>query len=332
MKRNLKNSQRDFDEAIFRAYKHLYLLDKQNKLRHIDLGNITSSSAGSLTEVYLQRLGSSGLDEIVESVPARKLEGFWPASLNEWSTKAVRNAFYSSPLLPRLLNPDQIKRSIADAVTQGLLGYVTKDASGRLKLEKLKESLFDADVEISDDAYIIKADEAKKLKDPPKLVELSVQPDHVVLKIGEQASFYCAGKDQYGQPIAVTSVEWTALGGSIGPNGLYTADGQSGAYNVKAMVDGNEAHAEVRISAKDETPDPAPKSGEQYLRWRGVVPAQKWMNFYTKVLSKFATSSDLKLEVSFEVKVDREQGAAKATETKSALRELGLDETVSSGQ
>ena len=140
-----------------------------------------------MTEVYLQRLGSSGLDEIVESVPARKLEGFWPASLNEWSTKAVRNAFYSSPLLPRLLNPDQIKRSIAAAVSQGLLGYVTKDASGRLKLEKLKESLFDADVEISDDAYIIKADEAKKLKDPPKLVELSVQPDHVVLKIGEQA-------------------------------------------------------------------------------------------------------------------------------------------------
>ena len=36
----------DLDEAIFRAYKHLYLLDKQNKLRHIDLGNITSSSAG----------------------------------------------------------------------------------------------------------------------------------------------------------------------------------------------------------------------------------------------------------------------------------------------
>ena len=332
LKRNLKNSQRDLDEAIFRAYKHLYLLDKQNKLRHIDLGNITSSSAGSLTEVYLQRLGSSGLDEIVESVPARKLEGFWPASLNEWSTKAVRNAFYSSPLLPRLLNPDQIKRSIADAVTQGLLGYVTKDASGRLKLEKLKESLFDADVEISDDAYIIKADEAKKLKDPPKLVELSIQPDHVVLKIGEQASFYCAGRDQYGQPIAVTSIEWTALGGSIEPNGLYTADGQSGAYNVKAMVDGNEAHAEVRISAKDEAPDPTPKSGDQYLRWRGVVPAQKWMNFYTKVLSKYATSADLKLEVSFEVKVDRDQSVSKATETKSALRELGLDDNVSSGQ
>ena len=56
------------------------------------------------------------------------------------------------------------------------------------------------------------------------------------------------------------------------------------------------------------------------------------MNFYTKVLSKYATSADLKLEVSFEVKVDRDQSVSKATETKSALRELGLDDNVSSGQ
>jgi hypothetical protein len=42
------------------------------------------------------------------------------------------------------------------------------------------------------------------------------------------------------------------------------------------------------------------------------------------------SGSDLKLEVSFEVKVDREQADAKASETKSALRELGLDDNVSS--
>ena len=52
------------------------------------------------------------------------------------------------------------------------------------------------------------------------------------------------------------------------------------------------------------------------------------MNFYTKVLSKFATSPDLKIEVSFETKVDREQAEAKAVETKTGLRELGLDDTV----
>ncbi|AMV35269.1 hypothetical protein VN12_24300 [Pirellula sp. SH-Sr6A] len=330
LKRNLKNAQRDLDEAIFRAYKHLYLLDKQNKLRHIDLGNITSSSAGSLAEAYLQRLGASGgLDEIVESVPARKLQAFWPASLNEWSTKSVRDAFYSSPLLPRLLNPEQIKRAIADGVTQGLIGYATKDSAGRLKLERLKESLFDADVEISEDVFILRPEEAQKLREPPRLTQLIVRPEHVVVKVGDQVSFTCAGTDQYGQPIALDKVDWSATGGAIDSNGLMTIGEHSGVFSVKATTNGAEALAEVRVTTSEEIPPPTP-IGERYVRWRGAVPPQKWMNFYTKVLSKYATMPDLKLEVVFEAKVDREQADAKMHETKAALRDLGLDDTVSS--
>ncbi|MFO0915267.1 MAG: DUF499 domain-containing protein [Pirellulales bacterium] len=330
LKRNLKNAQRDLDEAIFRAYKHLYLLDKQNKLRHIDLGNITSSSAGSLAEVYLQRLGSSGgLDEIVESVPARKLQGFWPASLNEWSTKAVRDAFYSSPLLPRVLNPDQIKRSIADGVTQGLIGYATKDAAGRLKLERLKESLFEADVEISEDVFILKPEEAQKLREPPRVSHLVLRPEHVVVKIGEQVVFSCSSIDQYGQPIALGKVEWSATGGLIDTNGLFTAGDHGGVFTVTANAGGSDALAEVRVTTRNETPAPPPP-GERFVRWQGAVPPQKWMNFYTKVLSKYATLPGLKLEVSFEAKIDREQADAKANETRLSLRELGLDDSVSS--
>ncbi len=158
-----------------------------------------AGAAGCLVEVYLQRLGSSGgLDEVVDSVPARKLPTYWPASMAEWSTKGVRDAFYSSPLLPRLINPDVVKRAIADGVTQGIFGYAIKDASGRLKLEKMKESLFDADVEISDDVYILKAEEAQKLKEPPRLAQLLVRPEHTTIKIGEQAALTCSGIDQYG--------------------------------------------------------------------------------------------------------------------------------------
>ena len=54
--RNLKNAQRDLDEAIFRTYRHVYLLGKDNKLRPIDLGQITSSSAGSIVELILREL------------------------------------------------------------------------------------------------------------------------------------------------------------------------------------------------------------------------------------------------------------------------------------
>ena len=69
------------------------------------------------------------------------------------------------------------------------------------------------------------------------------------------------------------------------------------------------------------------RPGKQVLRWRGTVPPQKWMNFYTKVLTRFASSPELKLEVSIEIPIDREQAQSKADETKSGLKELGLDET-----
>lgn len=52
------------------------------------------------------------------------------------------------------------------------------------------------------------------------------------------------------------------------------------------------------------------------------------MNFYTKVLSKYATSPALKIEVAFEVKMDREHAESKAVETKTGLRELGLNDDV----
>ncbi len=99
-------------------------------------------------------------------------------------------------------------------------------------------------------------------------------------------------------------------------------------FVVKANVAATEAVAEVRATTKDERAEITPTTGDQHLRWRGVIPPQKWMNFYTKILSKFATSPGLKLEISFEVKVDREQAESKLGETKSSLRELGLDDNV----
>jgi hypothetical protein len=37
------------------------------------------------------------------------------------------------------------------------------------------------------------------------------------------------------------------------------------------------------------------------LRWTGEIPPQKWMNFYTRVLSKFASGQGLTLTLSVEV-------------------------------
>ncbi len=326
--RHLGNARRDLDEAIFRAYHHLYLLGKENTLHYVPLGQITSS-AGSLVEVILRELGR--LDVITESVSPNKLLKFWPPALVEWSTQSVRDAFYSSPQLPRLLSAESVKRTICDGVTQGAFGYASKDASGNLKLEKLRESLFEADVDIADDMYLIKADDAQKLLEPPRLARLTVRPENVVLKVGEQASFSCGAMDQYGQVFATAPTTWSATGGSITNEGLFTAGQTGGLHTVRATAAGIEALAEVRITTKDEPQPPPPPPGEQLVRWRGAVPPQKWMNFYTKVLTRFASNPGLKLEVSFEAPIEREQAENKAAEARAGLKELGLDDNVSTG-
>jgi hypothetical protein len=60
--------------------------------------------------------------------------------------------------------------------------------------------------------------------------------------------------------------------------------------------------------------------------WSGEVPAQKWMNFYTKVLSRFATSPGLRLTVHVDASPPGGLSAQKVEEANLALRELGLSE------
>jgi hypothetical protein len=64
------------------------------------------------------------------------------------------------------------------------------------------------------------------------------------------------------------------------------------------------------------------------FRWTGVLPAQKWMNFYTKVLSRFATGDGMKLTVTVDVAPTSGVPKSKIDETRVALRELGLGEAL----
>ena len=330
LERGLKDARRQLDEAVFRAYRHLYLLDKNNDLMHIDLGNITSSSASCIVEAYLTRLGTDeGKDIVSSAIPARKIPTYWPSSKVEWSTKAVRDAFYSSPLLPRLINPEAIKRAIADGISGGIIDYAVRDANGNLKLRKPNETLLDTEIEVSDDVFILKEEDAKKLREPPALAELRLNRTHVVLKSGDLATFKCEGFDQYGQVIATGQIKWSATGGTIDSEGLYSAGDSTGQFEVTAESGAIEAVASVVVQKDAPTPDPVPPlPGKRTIRWSGRVPPQKWMNFYTKILSKMAANPDLILKISFELPTDRDQADQVADDAKTGLMELGLDDDV----
>jgi hypothetical protein len=105
-------------------------------------------------------------------------------------------------------------------------------------------------------------------------------------------------------------------------------------HTVRAAAADVESIADVRVKAKEEEEEYEydngggyPMPGKRLIRWQGAVPPQKWMNLYTKVLSRFTSSPELKLEVSFEVPIDSEQAQSKVDETRSGLKELGLDES-----
>jgi hypothetical protein len=64
------------------------------------------------------------------------------------------------------------------------------------------------------------------------------------------------------------------------------------------------------------------------MSWFGDVPHQKWMAFYTRVLSRFAVGGNLKLTVTADVSPDGGVTPQQAEETRQALRELGLKDHV----
>ncbi len=119
-----------------------------------------SSAAPTLVDVIITRLKQEDL--VSDSVGANQLIRYWPPALPEWSTKSVRDAFYSSPKLPRLLKMDAVKETISKGLDHGLLAYVGKAPDGSYKPFIFKKSLPAAEIELSDDVYIIRKELAEE--------------------------------------------------------------------------------------------------------------------------------------------------------------------------
>jgi Protein of unknown function (DUF499) len=332
---NLGKARRDLKESVWRTYKNLALLGKDNQLRTIDLGLVNSSQADSLVSFILTRLRQDG--EVEPSPSPNFLVRNWPPAFKEWSTESVRDAFFASPRFPRLLEPDAAKGTIARGVEAGLLAYVGKASGGDYEPFVYGSGLDPANVEISDGMYIVTketADEYKKRKEkPPVLTSLAVSPSQVQIEPAKKQAFLVVGVDQYGHEVATGKLEWKASGGTITDDGVYTAGTDEGNFLVMAAAGAVSGSATVTIAPKGKIlpPTPPPPPARGILRWTGEVPPQKWMNFYTKVLSKFAAGKGLKLQVSFEVDSEQAVSAQKIEETRSSLQDMGLNTDIHTG-
>jgi hypothetical protein len=86
----------------------------------------------------------------------------------------------------------------------------------------------------------------------PSLVALSVSPASVTLQAGATQRFAAAGKLSDGTT-TVPSVTWTATGGTIASDGLYTAGGTAGGFRVIAKASGTTLADTVSVSVTRET-------------------------------------------------------------------------------
>jgi hypothetical protein len=111
----------------------------------------------------------------------------------------------------------------------------------------------------------------------------------------------------------------TKKGGAAEPS----VDGKPGEF------EGSGPGGEITAPADPVTDVPPPR-GISGLVWNGEIPHQKWMNFYTKVLSKFAANSGLRLTLRVEVAPPDGVSSQKLDDTKVALRELGLKDSFES--
>ena len=138
--RTSRRAERDLREAVWRTYKNVFLLADDNSMRLIDLGLVHSSAANSLDELILVAPQAGG-----HRRRRRERRHFSRATgrqrLPEWSTKAVRDAFYASPKFPRLLKSEAVKDTISRGLDAQLLAYVGKGTDGRYEPFVYKRSL-----------------------------------------------------------------------------------------------------------------------------------------------------------------------------------------------
>lgn len=323
---NVKKAQRDLIESVWRSYKNVVYLEKNNQLAVMDLGLVTSSAAETLTKHLLSVLRQK--DIITKEVPSRFLVRNWPPAFKEWSTKSVRDVFFASPQFPRLLYPDTIKETIARGVSEGLIAYAAKSPKGGYDPFSYKTSLSSFDVEISDDMFILTAAEAEKHIQPPKLSRIVIFPVRAQIQPGMKQTFVAEGLDQFGQGMKISDPQWDATGGSIGRDGVFSAGSGEGNFIVSVEAEGITGSAEVIIT-KEKTKESQPElKGPNSLRWSDEVAPQKWTNLYMKVLTKLVPVADLKIHVSVDATLKEAATDQQVEEIKAALRGLGLNDDV----
>jgi hypothetical protein len=119
-------------------------------------------------------------DELTDVLAPGKVVQSWPKGLEEWSTKAFRDAVYASPVFPRVMRADALKDTVARGVQDSLFGYAIKRENEYVRI-KFDEQLDSADIAFSDEEVLVPQALAGQLKEAAPTPEEPVPAAGVTL-------------------------------------------------------------------------------------------------------------------------------------------------------
>jgi hypothetical protein len=180
-----------------------------------------------------------------------------------------------------------LKNTIAQGVTNGQIAYVEKNASDEYEPFIYGTELLANNVEFSDDVYIVSRETAEQYK-AAKLAQTT--------------------PSQVESPTVTTGVVRETIS------------------NSASITDTIHIISTVNDTSSTTMPDTVPAEVVNSIAWNGEVSPQKWVTFYSKVLSKFSLEKGLKLALHIEIAPDEGISKQKIDETRVALRELGLSD------
>jgi hypothetical protein len=113
MAESLKTAGRDLREAVWRSYKYVLVIGKDNELKTIDLGLVHSSAADSLVALILNRLRSDG--EVETDLSSSFLVRNWPPAVPERQRAGLDPpGILPAPQARRHLREDQAPGGVVD--------------------------------------------------------------------------------------------------------------------------------------------------------------------------------------------------------------------------
>jgi hypothetical protein len=326
VKENIIRAGKEIKESVWKSYRYIYFLEKENGLHKLDLGQTHSSQAKSLLDYYIQRLKSDG--EITEEVNPNYLIRNWPPAFPYWGLKDLRDAFYSSPKFPRVIHSDGLKNTIIKGIASGLFALAQKQGND-LNDVVIGKTIGKGDFDLSDDFVILSPEEAKRLQEPPTLNKLEIVLPSTNLKAGQEYKLNVRGYDQYSQLFTPINLQWTSSFGTITDSGVLLVDPTIDPIIITAQADDIRTQKTIYIEHEKlihNFPTTDGLNQKSTLSWKGIIPLAKWVLFYSKVLVKLTQKPKLNIQVSISCEIEKENEEQLKSEIRPLLIELGLDD------